>query len=348
MSHNQTPSSFRPPSASNQIETSSSPLRCVLDDIDSLIIKFHPPERFALSFEAERLRQVYSEPCPLFTFAEMVARGLTPRVQGAALEALMITLYARTSSTYGALPHLVADLAFSGYFVEASILNKNAAEEIGVSQEASHPLLLAKDFFHLSQVYHVSLLTPLRYALARTFWKNDELERVALARVSKATEEDLRCAQYFSSLLPSCCFEYHEAVRAIAAPHHHSSRMIPAQLLECALREAESADPESFIGGWRILYASLMKDTSTPDSLWAFTHHDEAFGRESGWEESVEEGHADDARGLALSFLQTLEGEQLTDVIRTAVQLQLKRHALWQSALGSVNHHLTASKEHQN
>ena len=84
------------------------------------------------------------------------------------------------------------------------------------------------------------------------------------------------------------------------------------QSLELAVREASSVDEHdtgklSYIGAYGLLTDALLghvpENKRAAVTAWTRAHNDEVAGQSVGWESAAEEGHAEDARALALQML---------------------------------------------
>lgn len=318
-------------SESSRNERRNSALETLLQGLERLARKpGHPDETFrAFSALAEACRR---EPA-ITRVARLVAAGFAPGPSREQAEKLVLALFLRTSSTYGAIPKLVSDLAFLGFEAEAAIVNRNAFEEIGDGRIRSHASLLEDDFRALALGLNLPVLSIQRYALTRAIKAGDARRLEQLVRHLQSPPEDVAAARRFASLFPEDVFEYHELIERTFSGPRPCLELLPAQVLEFAVREAGSTDDEasgdlSFIGAWQILFSSCFAGGSR--SHWAAAHKDADLGQANGWAASAEEGHAADARELALRFLGSLSAAELTDALTLVERLEIERSRFWE------------------
>jgi hypothetical protein len=97
------------------------------------------------------------------------------------LELLMLSMIARSSSTYGTIPGIVAHLALVGEHEDAAILNENARNETGDRSNRPHAVLLYRCFRTLGKTFGIRYPTPASYHIARQIRACRQLSQTTLA-----------------------------------------------------------------------------------------------------------------------------------------------------------------------
>ena len=279
------------------------------------------------------------------------------------LELLMFAMIARSSSTYGTIPGVVAHLALIGEHSDAAILNENAKNETGDRRYKSHPTLLYECFAAIGEALSIPTLTPARYHILRyillqkerqeSTWTDAESVRAHLEasglHFPKYADEDIAIALYYADRYDPALTHLHSEVieaesrlneRADATPSRnpYDEIWLAVRCLELAMREASSVDDYtanrlSYIGAWGQVVEHLAPKLSPGSrkraTAWSEAHNDEAAGQAVGWEGAAEEGHAEDARLQAVKMIAALKPEAFSNVLNEVTRLNSLRLAFW-------------------
>jgi len=314
----------------------NSPTKQLMDAIgqhvaDHCDLSQHPKVIQAL----ESLQRV-SEEVPSFVhFIDDYIRFSSNQAGFGQREITLIEMYLimRVLSTYMTIPVLVGHLHLIGEYEAAARINSNAIDESGGKGNPSHHELLvnslniaAKSIGGLPVTTKRLLAAIQIYELRNTASKIGDSE-VLWARLKNDSQylsiqkEELPLVIKIAELLDGNMLRYHR--------HIHKTLLIPTMLepsnkqilalatLELAKREAESVDEKeanlSFIGTWERLirfYGSRFHpDEYKMANAWAAAHNDGEEAKKGGWvDRSAEDGHARDARCIALQVL-----EQVTE-----------------------------------
>lgn len=286
------------------------------------------------------------------------------------LELMMLGMIARSSSTYGTIPGVVAHLALIGEHSDAAILNENAKNETGDRAHIPHPSLLYDCFAVVAPAFSISALTPARYHILRLVLLTRqqgaaELRTIAdvQAYVDKAElhapdhdEEDIGIALHYADTYGPELNQLHsrvieaetrldEAGGNVSARNPYDRRWLAIRCLELAMREASSVDePEtkrfSYIGAWGQVVEHLAPILPTADlpraRAWTEAHNDEAAGQAVGWEGAAEEGHAEDAWEQALKVMSKLTPATFSAVLDEVTKLNELRLRFWEEVVARL------------
>ncbi len=296
-----------------------------------------PAFRYSASLEMEMLTKSVNIQPAIVLYARELVKGTLPPPGKAELELLMLSMILRTSSTYGAIPALVADLMFSGLYSDAEILNENAHAEVGNRTQLSHAKMLFKDFEALARRFELTPLTATRYALARCMYSESAAAADEFRHILHANKQDMEAAKYYLAMADRRLFEYHATIESFVRHESHGYFAVFPRMLECALREADSVDEpqsNSFIGAWGSIFSLLMGDAS--ESPWCRTHCRPNTDSSTSDRSSAEEDHAKDAREILSRLMSAVPPAEFIRCIRLARQLHEARLDFWNIAISNV------------
>lgn len=288
--------------------------------------------------------------------------GRRPVFNADQFELLMLAMIARSSSTYGTIPGVVAHLALIGEHADAAILNENAKNETGDRAHAPHPVLLYDGFAVIGEAMRVPVLTPARYHIMRLILiGRTALDDLADARsvaayladrelhVPSHDEEDIRIALHYADKHGPDLIELHSRVieaesrvderkEAGTSRNPYDRKWLALRCLELAMREASSVDEHeanrlSYIGAWGQVVEHMAPLLPTCElaraRAWTEAHNDEAAGQAVGWDGAAEEGHAEDARSQALKMIAALSPPAFASVLDEVTNLNDLRIRFW-------------------
>lgn len=280
------------------------------------------------------------------------------------LALIEIHLILRTLSTYAAIPTLVGQLQLIGEFEAVERINSNAIDEGGGKGNPSHHELLNTSLSIVAHHLGGIPVTTKRLAAAIQIYelrktnsdyetlKDDALWEQLMAdnQYLPIQKEELPLAVEIAGFLNDDILRYHRHIqKTILVPammHPFNKKLLALATLELAKREAESVDEKdgnlSFIGAWEQLTQSFQNSLS-PDELkqanaWAAAHNDEEEARKAGWQDrSAEDGHARDAREVALYFLRPLNPVEFAEVLEQVTENARLRLQHWDYLVASLN-----------
>gem|GEM_PF-3079959 len=278
------------------------------------------------------------------------------------LQILMVAFLARSSSTYGTIPGLVSHLSLIGEHEIAAILNENARNEIGDRHHSSHASLLYDCFAVIGQEFSIEYPTPASYHILRLLQlgqlkRNNKADIPTIRReiqesdlhVPEFDDNDIRVAINYRKIVGPELVQLHTAIinsdsrldekgGANTCRNPYDTEWIATRCLELAIREASSVDEHrsgrlSFIGAWGLVVDAISPwikpERRARLRAWVEAHNDETAGRAAGWAGAAEEGHAEDARDVAVRILQTLKPRTFANVLGEVASLNLKRLRYW-------------------
>ena len=282
------------------------------------------------------------------------------------LELLMFAVIARSSSTYGTIPGVVAHLALIGEHDAAATIAANAANETGDRNHTPHPTMLYDSYKILGDSLNVRYPTPASYHLTRhiiqgrTKLGSNELDSVEAVEsylktenlhVPPYTTEDITTALYFCHLIRPETIQYHTQIlqtesrmNDTGSAHYernpYDKQWLATRMLELAVREASSVDEYdtgklSYIGAWELLVNQLVghipQQQHSKLLAWVHAHNDEETGQAIGWDGAAEVGHAEDARLHAVRIMESLDAPTFASVLNEITALNQSRLDFWQS-----------------
>lgn len=272
------------------------------------------------------------------------------------LQLLLMSVIFRSSSTYSTIPYLLTCLNLVSEYAWASIINKNLNEEAGNGLTPSHPQLLFENFRILGETFNIAFLTPASYSLTTLLHQLDARHALKLTHDPKAfhhfllskelytpeyTSLDLQTASYYYNLGGAGIISYHKHINEQLMNQTSDPRdalCLCTQALELAVREANSVDEQanghlSFIGSYESVVNAILskipEDKRDQATVWFRVHNDVHLGKEAGWQESAEEGHAKDACNLAIYLLNRLSSESFVKVISAVNEICEQRSIYW-------------------
>jgi PIN domain nuclease of toxin-antitoxin system len=276
------------------------------------------------------------------------------------LEMFMLT---RVLSTYPSIPLLVGQLHLCGEYGAAAQINSNAMDESGGKGKSSHHELLISSLNiiakHLGGLPVTTKLMvaaiqiyELKHKSARKKISDQELLWDQLLREGHyvpISQEELPTAVELAGLLNDDMLRYHRHVhKTLLQPSLYKTsdrRMLALATLELAKREAESVDEKeanlSFIGAWEEI-VHFYKNQLSPDEYakalaWSAAHNDEKEAKKAGWQDrSAEDGHARDARDVALHFLKALNPTEFVQVIEQVTENARLRLQHWDHLVAAL------------
>jgi len=280
-------------------------------------------------------------------------------------EITLIELYllTRVLSTYAAIPLLVAQLNLNGELDAVSRINSNAIDEGGGKGFPSHHELLVNSLTIVAKsLKALSVSTKLLVSAIRITEVLQDSEKYCLDeevlwdRLQNDTQYipieryELQSAISISRLLNENMLRYHRHIQnTLLQPVMHNptnKRLLGVAALELAKREAESVNESdrklSFIGSWEKLTRSyksqIPDDYYTQANAWAKAHNDEEEAKLAGWhDKSAEDGHARDARIVAMHFLSKLNPMEFTSVLEQVTVNANLRLSHWNSLVAELN-----------
>jgi hypothetical protein len=288
----------------------------------------------------------------------------TPCFKERQIEILMLGVIARSSSTYGTIPNVVAHLALIGEHADAAILNENAKNETGDREHTPHPTLLFDCFKIIGEALSIDYLTPASYHILRYILiEREKAGGPGLQSIDSIKEhilrgephfppygeKDIEVALHYSNLCKSDITQLHSSIVRIesrmddrtvlaTARNPYDKRWLATRRLELALREATSVDEHetgrlSYIGAWGNVVESLIPQIPPGGydraRAWTRAHNDEVVGQAVGWSGAAEEGHAMDARIQAIQMVSSLKPTTFASVLREVAALNNMRLAFW-------------------
>jgi hypothetical protein len=291
-------------------------------------------------------------------------RGASAPADFTAKQITLIQIYMllRTVSTYAAIPQLVGHLHLMGEYALAASINANAADEGGGKGALSHHEMLTNSLSIIAD--HVGALpvtTKRLVAAIRIYELHDIIgsqldDPVALwARLKShrpflpISRKELPIAIEIAALLNENMLHYHRHIhKTLLMPtmvESSNKRFLALAALELAKREAESVDEpggnRSFIGAWEQLVESY-RDRLSPDACqtalaWSKAHNSPEEAAKAGWsDKSTEDGHARDARELALYFLTFLNPSEFAHVLERVTENAQLRLQHWKFLVASL------------
>ncbi|MCF4130094.1 hypothetical protein [Methylobacterium sp. SyP6R] len=294
-----------------------------------------------------------------------------PAFSDAQLEILMLAVIARSSSTYGTIPGVVAHLALIGEHQDAAILNENAKNETGDRAHTPHPILLYDGFTVIGAARGIPALSPASYHIMRhVMIERERLGQSVLHTVEAVkdyfavndlhvpayTDADIRVALHYADRCDPTITHLHSSIieaesrmndvpGAAASRNPYDRAWLGVRLLELAMREASSVDEHdtgrlSYIGAWGRVVEHLIPqfppDQHARARAWTEAHNDEAAGQAVGWEGAAEEGHAEDARVQAVGMLKTLKPATLALVLSEVAEFNVLRLGFWDRVVADL------------
>lgn len=288
----------------------------------------------------------------------------TPTFTDRQLALLMLGVIARSSSTYGTIPNVVAHLALIEEHQDAAILNENAKNETGDRAHAPHPTLLYDCFAVIGEALAIPALTPASYHVMRQILIERERIGQPVLQTAEAvedyfavndlhvpayTEADIRVALHYAGRCDPAITHLHSRIVAIesrmndrsgaaATRNPDDKAWLGVRRLELAMREASSVDEHdtgrlSYIGAWGQIIEHLIPQLPLCRHVraraWTEAHNDEAAGQAVGWEGAAEEGHAEDARTQAVTMLRTLKPTTFAMVLAEVAEFNALRLGFW-------------------
>ncbi|HEY0331546.1 MAG TPA: hypothetical protein VGC77_20910 [Rhodopseudomonas sp.] len=288
------------------------------------------------------------------------------------LQLLMLSVIARSSSTYGTIPGVVSHLALIGEHDDAAILNENAKNETGDRRNTPHPVLLYDCFKVIGEAFSIPYLTPASYhmlrliLIGRSLCPERDLSSVAGVKqylleqdlyVPRHTDADVRVALHYTDLSKADISLLHSDILKMesrmqdgaAAPsdrNPYDKSWLAVRRLELAMREASSVDEHdtqrlSYIGSWGRVVDHLADNIPTAHHrrarAWVEAHNDEIAGQAVGWSGAAEEGHAEDAREQAVQMMTTVRPATFAAALREVTLLNNLRLAFWIRVVDDLN-----------
>ncbi|MEG9883391.1 MAG: hypothetical protein V6Z86_01995 [Hyphomicrobiales bacterium] len=279
------------------------------------------------------------------------------------LELMMLGMIARSSSTYGTIPGVVAHLALVGEHADAAILNENAKNETGDRIHTPHSTLLYDCFAVIGEALHIPVLTPARYHIMRLILLGRRRTATNLTGVDAIQiyldnadlhapnydRNDIHIALHYANKYGPELIKLHSVVikaetrldergDTVAERNPYDRGWLAIRCLELAMREASSVDEHetnrlSFIGAWGQVVEHLAPKLSSCQleraRAWTEAHNDEEAGQAVGWEGAAEEGHAEDARDQALKVMTKLLPETFGAALDEVTKLNELRLGFW-------------------
>lgn len=287
------------------------------------------------------------------------------------IKLVMLSVVARSSSTWGTIQAEAALLSLAGDHDVAAVINANAMNETGDKDHRPHSLLLFDGFAALGEGLQVEALTPASYHLVRHIHRlrrrlgdggfADAGAIAAYLRMNRIctryTPLDMQVALGYCDISDPAFTRYHsqtlrdvlglEDLDGIAPPRRnpYDSGWKALRLLELAVREASSVDEDdtgklSYIGAWGMVVDSMLGHVPPAGReralAWTRAHNDEATGQSAGWQGAAEDGHADDARGTAMDVLKTLDAETFARTLRGVAKQGNARLAFWDHVVAAL------------
>lgn len=349
------------------------PTKLLMDAIGEHIVKCDTFSKHPKVIKSFRCMQQISETVPSFiSFVNKHTKPLSNDVSSRQEEIILIELYilTRVLSTYAAIPLLVSVLQLNGEFEAAAIINSNAIDEGGGKGKVSHHELLVTSLNIVAKtVGSISITTKLLIAAMEIFSLikekvvfplDDEslwIELQNSLRYMPIHRSELPVALEISRLLTDKMLCYHQHIhKNLLAPmicNPHNKKLLAIATLELAKREAESVNEEngnlSFIGAWaklaRYYQDRIPLHQQKIVNAWAATHNEEEEARIAGWNDrSAEDGHARDARKVALHFLECLKPDELAEVLEQVNQNAIMRLQHWDNLFAALDQLRATSK----
>lgn len=288
------------------------------------------------------------------------------------LQLLMLSIIARSSSTYGTIPGVVSHLALIGEHEDAAILNENAKNETGDRSNTPHPVLLYDCFKVIGEAFSIPYLTPASYHMLRLILigrsKRPERDLFTVPGVKhylleqdlyvpRHRDEDVHVAlQYCNISTPNIALLHSDILKmesrmedgteAPSGRNPYDKLWLTVRRLELAMREASSVDEHethrlSYIGSWGQVVDHLV--SAIPEKnhhrarAWVEAHNDEIAGQAVGWSGAAEEGHAEDAREQAVQMMKTLRPTTFASALSEVTLLNNLRLKFWVSVVEGLS-----------
>jgi len=300
---------------------------------------------------------------------EAILSGLLTGFSKKQIELLMMAVIFRSSSSWGTIPALVSNLSLVFEHLAGAIINENAENEAGDKRHRPHASMLFENFQILGETLGLYYLTPARYALTRQIYRlRDEFDDPSYSDVDKIKEflkekniyipeftaNDIKVAIYYCDLAGRWIGTYHTEIlrrilgiddtggRVSSSRNPHDQSRLAIQLLELAAREASSVDEYdsgklSYIGAYGLLTDALLgyvpEEKRAVATAWTRTHNDSISGQALGWENSAEEGHAEDAKDVALRILERVSADEFAQALEVVTETSLLRLEYWDNVV---------------
>jgi hypothetical protein len=281
-------------------------------------------------------------------------------------ELTLIELYLmlRVLSTYTTIPVLVGHLQLCGEYEAAALINSNAIDEGGGKGNPSHHELMinslnivarqlrslpvtSKHLVTAIRIYELITGTPgIKISDHETLWGllQSDAQHIPIQKA------ELHLAVEIAEMLDDNMLQYHrhiqETILTPPIPQIIGKQTLAIATLELAKREAESVDEKesnlSFIGAWEKLiqyYKSHLPLADYEKAIaWSAAHNNEEKAKNTGWyDRTAEDGHARDARTVALHFLKTLNATDFAETLEQITKNTALRLEHWDHLVDSLN-----------
>jgi hypothetical protein len=343
----------------------NTPTKLLLDAVGNFIAEHHELSQHPQVINAFDSLQAVSREVSAFVryVAERINASsdpidLTPR------QMTLIQFYflLHTLSTYAAIPLVVAHLHLIGDYQRAALINANAAGEGGGKGVPSHHELLTNSLRIIAKQVGALPVTAKRLIAAMRIYELHDIissqleDHVTLWTRLKShrpflpiSRKELPIAIEIAALLNENMLHYHRHIQKTlltpTAVESSYKRFLALATLELAKREAESVDEisgnRSFIGAWEQIVESY-KDRLTPDAYreavaWSRAYNSAEEAAKAGWQDtSTVDGHARDAREVALHFLTFLNPSEFAHVLERVTENADMRLQHWKFLVASL------------
>ena len=343
----------------------NTPTRQLMEAIGNYISEKDELSQNPRVVQAFQALQEISEKVPSFVkYVEATIDRNHSDVSQKELTLIELYLMLRVLSTYTTIPVLVGYLHLCGEYEVAALINSNAIDEGGGKGNPSHHELLMNslniiarqlDSLQVTSKHLVVAVRIYELKMGNTDFKTSDEETLwALlqndAQYIPIPKTDLHLAAAIAEMLDDNILRYHRHIQGtLLTPtmlQIISKQTLAVATLELAKREAESVDEQennlSFIGAWEkfIQYykSHLPLEDYEKAIAWSAAHNDEEEAKNAGWyDRSAEDGHARDARTVALHFSNALNATEFAEALEQITKNAALRLEHWDHLVDSLN-----------
>ena len=343
----------------------NTPTRLLIEAIGTYISEKDELFQHPRVVQAFQALQEISEKVP--SFVRYVEESINRNHSGFSQKELTLMelyLMLRVLSTYTTIPVLVGHLQLCGEYEAAALINSNAIDEGGGKGNPSHHALMVNSLNIVARQLGSLPVTSKHLVAAIRIY--ELIPRTTGAKISDhealwallqsdaqyipIQKTELHLAVEIAEMLDENMLQYHRHIQeTLLTPTR--SRIISKQTLamaalELAKREAESVDEKennlSFIGAWEKLiqyYESHIPPNEYERTIaWSAAHNGEEQAKNAGWyDRTAEDGHARDARTVALHFLKTLNAAEFAETLEQITKNAALRLEHWDHLVDSLN-----------